>query len=48
MSEKEPSKAEILKMAIDGLTDEEKAEFAKLIGQNIEPVVKNKIELQVG
>lgn len=49
---KGPSKAEILKMAIDGLTGEDKKEFQELIRLEMikknEMPVNNKIELQVG
>ena len=45
---KEPSKAQILKMAIDGLSPEEKEEFTNLIAADIPPQIKNKLELQVG
>ena len=50
MEEKKgPSKAQILKMAIDGLKPEEKEEFLKLIWHDtIKKPVNNKIELQVG
>lgn len=45
---KGPSKAEILKMAIDGLSLEEKAEFNKLLAADMPPQIKNKLEIQVG
>ena len=45
---KGPSKAQILKMAIDGLNPEEKEEFNKLLAKDMPPAIKNKIELQVG
>lgn len=46
---KEPSKAEILKMAIDGLKGKDKEEFNKLIAADMgKRPVNNKIELQVG
>ncbi len=43
-----PSKAQILKMAIDGLSPKEKEEFIKLLAKDMPPQIKNKIELQVG
>lgn len=46
MEEEKQSKAEFVKMIIDQFTDDEKKEFAELIGKEIE--VKNKIELQRG
>ncbi len=49
MEEKKgPSKAEILKMAIDGLNSEDKKEFTELIAKDVPPAIKNKLELQVG
>ncbi len=46
---KGPSKAQILKMAIDGLKDDDREEFNKLIAADMEPrPVNNKLELQVG
>ncbi len=46
---KGPSKAQILKMAIDGLSPEEKEEFNKLLAVDMgKRPVNNKIELQVG
>ncbi len=49
---KGPSKAEILKMAIDGLTGKDKEEFQEIIRLEMvkanELPVKNKIKLQVG
>ncbi len=49
MEEKKPSKPEFIKMIIDGFTEQEKKEFAKLIAKDIViPPIKNKIELQVG
>ncbi len=50
MEEKKgPSKAQILKMAIDGLSPEEKEEFNKLLAVDMgKRPVNNKIELQVG
>ncbi len=49
MEEKKPTKPEFIKMIIDGFTEEEKKEFAKLISKEVViPPIKNKIELQVG
>lgn len=49
---KELSKAQIVKMVIDGLSPEDKAEFVELIRQDMikenKHPVNNKIELQVG
>jgi len=46
---KGPSKAQILKMAIDGLSPKEKEEFNKLLAADMDKIpVNNKIELQVG
>ena len=49
---KEPSKAEIVKMVIDGMTPKDKAEFIELVRQDMikenNHPVNNKIELQVG
>lgn len=48
MEEDKKSKPEFVKMIIDQFTDEEKKEFAMLISKDMEPKIKNKIELQVG
>jgi hypothetical protein len=46
---REPSKAEIIKSVLDNMDDETREELKMLISKNPKvPVVKNKIELQVG